>query len=1011
MRAALLLLLAAPVWAQKAPGASVLARTFELRAFSDDSAADGVTDFKGETSIFSTDDRVDFLGAYADYAASFFGDPGLDTPVVTGAEAREAVAAIKPQPLPPVRTRLPLSRWRFVGAPTEDGRTARAGALARYGRTDGLDVQDGGLVWMEASTASWDLPTQAWRAKVEWRARLDAPGRAAFTLSDRGRVPSATVGFGPDGRLFYTTAGDTLTGPAYVPGRWHRFSVFLDFGQADRKEPVRYTLRVDGQTVADAVPMERVVTGGPGYAETFSSVGRFNTFAVRGPAGLALDDVVAVGYLLTGRDNYPFTSETVLDEPFEPAPDTTGWTGLAFDDGAWDESALPVAWGSERHADEALLLRTVVAVPDGLGGPGVERAVLRVEAVWPSATLYVNGLKVAHLVGQVPREIDVTAALRPGRPNVLAVRVDPFMLTQDVGEVHPHSLLDFHTAWFAGRMSLDLTARTTLDHPFAYVTDLGGDGQPLRLRTEATVDGRGATGPAELVVRVAPWFPDEGPVVAEGRASLTLTGEAEQPVGLMLDVSEPQLWTPDRPALYRVEYVLEREGRPVDGAVVTTGLRTVSQEGGTFRLNGEPAMLNGAGVMGFRGPVDSLAVNLFYPRPEWLATEILQVKAGDGNMMRVHVHGWEFPAENTNDPRLPEMADQLGLMLIWGTPAWVRTGWTWRQIDFEAYPYYVRQVRNHPSIVMWEIANHTQSFKGKPASESNAYIRTAYETVWPVDPSRLVSFNSFIRHFHYANDAGTLDYEGNPMVPDPAWTAPGVTRGNQDAPTGYGNDWSVLRQWPADDTAHDRQDFLDSPDRAYFNFEHEESAAQANWTLTRGTPAHRVLSYEHRYDEGSIGRRLTTEEWRESQAWQAFSAWEATKKQRLLDVDGFSWISLHGGPNTGTYMKPFIDLGGHAKLAFYTHAMAVRPVTAGSADVDVVYGPGDRITPVVMNLGPARTVDVEVTVRSLAGATVARQSYRAVALGAGRTATPLAPFRPGVPTEGTYAVEYAVTGS
>lgn len=414
--------------------------------------------------------------------------------------------------------------------------------------------------------------------------------------------------------------------------------------------------------------------------------------------------------------------------------------------------------------------------------------------------------------------------------------------------------------------------------------------------------------------------------------------------------------------------------------------------------------------MGFRGPADSLAVNLFYPPATWLAKEILQVQRGDGNMMRVHVHGWEFASENTNDPRLPEMADQLGLMLIWGTPAWIRTGWSWRQVDFESLPHYMRQVRNHPSIVVWEVANHTQSFKGNPVSESNEYVRTAYETVRPVDPTRLISYNSFIRHLHYANDDGTVDYQGNPMTPDPAWTAPGVTRGNQDSPTGYGRPWSALRAWPGGDgTAHDRQSFLDSPDRAYFNFEHEESIAQPNWSLLRGEPYAGIFSYEHRYDEGSIGRRLTSDEWRESQAWQAFSAWESTKKQRMLGSDGFSWISLHGGPNTGTYMKPFIDVEGHAKLAFYTRAMAVRPLTAGSADVDVVYGPADEVAPVVLSLGPARTVDVEVAVQTLAGDEVDRQRYASVALPDGRGAVRLDAWRPQVPTPGTYVVAYTVT--
>ena len=56
-----------------------------------------------------------------------------------------------------------------------------------------------------------------------------------------------------------------------------------------------------------------------------------------------------------------------------------------------------------------------------------------------------------------------------------------------------------------------------------------------------------------------------------------------------------------------------------------------------------------------------------------------------------------------------------------------------------------------------------------------------------------------------------------------------------------------------------------------------------------------------------------------------------------------------------TYKKPLIDFMDHAKLAFWTNKMIFQPTVAGSHNVDVVYGPEDAITPVVMqyylNLG------------------------------------------------------------
>ncbi len=265
---------------------------------------------------------------------------------------------------------------------------------------------------------------------------------------------------------------------------------------------------------------------------------------------------------------------------------------------------------------------------------------------------------------------------------------------------------------------------------------------------------------------------------------------------------------------------------------------------------------------------------------------------------------------------------------------------------------------------------------------------------------------SYIHRLKYANDAGTIDHQGNPITPAPEWTAPMVTRGNQDSYMGYGREWTVLRKAPDFEYRPYLQEYLNNDQRAYFNFEHEESIGQPNWNLAKGKPWYQLQSYEWDYDTGSIGRRLTEEEWLESQGWQAFSAYEAMKKQRLLDYDGFSWCCLHGGMNTVTYKKPLIDFLGHAKLAYYANRMAFQNTLAGSDNVDVVYGPHDIISPVVLNLGPARTLNLTIVVRDMTSKEIHRKEYRKVQVPEGRTVTALEGFRPDYPEDGYYAIEY-----
>ena len=219
-------------------------------------------------------------------------------------------------------------------------------------------------------------------------------------------------------------------------------------------------------------------------------------------------------------------------------------------------------------------------------------------------------------------------------------------------------------------------------------------------------------------------------------------------------------------------------------------------------------------------------------------------------------------------------------------------------------------------------------------------------------------------------------------------------------------DWSGAQGWRE---AGYRTDYLNSRERAYFDFENEESIGQPNWTLRKGKPSYQIKSYELKYDVGSIGRQLTVGEWQESQAWQAFSAFEAYKKKRWLDYDGLAWCTLHGGGNTATYQKPLIDYYGHAKLAYHAVKMALQNTLAGSDNVDVVYGPDDEIEPVIMHLGEEKNVAVKVTVKDLQGNVIHEKRYENVSLQSGRTVKKLRPLK-GINLEGYYMIQYEVIG-
>ena len=93
---------------------NVLSQSFELRYVTSDPKANGETDYKGATEWMTTDQRIEYLNHWQQYASKYFGDEGLNQQVVSNEEVAEAMKRLKPQPLPEVRQKMVLDEWRSL---------------------------------------------------------------------------------------------------------------------------------------------------------------------------------------------------------------------------------------------------------------------------------------------------------------------------------------------------------------------------------------------------------------------------------------------------------------------------------------------------------------------------------------------------------------------------------------------------------------------------------------------------------------------------------------------------------------------------------------------------------------------------------------------------------------------------------------------------------------------------------------------------------------------------------
>jgi len=948
--------------------AQLAQETFELRYFTNDPRANGETDFKGETEWMNTNQRIRFLNDYADYASRFFKDPDFDKKIVNDKEIHDVLDQLKPQPATNIRRTISLDGWKASGY--KEGEEAESekylGAWLSY---KGTKLSDGSLI-MNSATVKRDIDTLTWRFRFNADIKVEEGKVTIAFCKYQKKVISVTVSrnevnvLSADKMLHQKTDGNG------------RIKVEIEGDFTHR----RFNLILNDKKVFDFIPM----------ADTTATSA--TEFLMQSNGQVILDDLFLMNYAPLENVRVPYFSTVVLDEDFEKKTDVEGWQKFDFDDSQWKEVDLPSAHGGIREKEEDYYLRKKIHVNE------FEKATLKFETIDPGGEVWVNDHVVAVINNRRPVTIDITRFLNPYSDNILAVRVYPYRIKYPMG----HTPADHYTGWFLGRGSLLLTNKCMIRDVLVntlQTSDSAKQANHVIIQYEGRFYFHGS-----IEINYYPWFPEEGKKVASVSQKIDVKPRMKNQFEVQLSVPHPDLWSSDSPCLYRVEVILkDQDGNAIDDFMTTTGIRTLDQKDGDLFVNGKREMLNGAQIMGFRTPIETISKNSRCAPPDKAVEELLMIKKMGGNLLRMHVHAEKDTTDGINDPRYAEWADQLGIYLIWQTSGWERQSEAWH-VDFEGYPQYMRQVYNHPAIVLWEAGNHPNLFKEHDLADTQDYVKKIYNVIYAADSSRLISPTSYWEYTQYGNYDGTLDYQGNKIKAVPEFMAKNNTRGGQDAYTGYGRTWTDLRKAPSSWAGS----CLAAHDKAYFNFEHEESIGQPNWNLCKGKPWYLLQSYEWYYDEGSIGRKLTVAEWKASQAWQAFSAWESMKKQILLGYDGFSWCTLHGGANMGTYKKPLTDNLGHAKLAFYANKMVFQRTWGGSDNVDVVYGPEDKIRPVINHLGDEQTVDVLVQLKTVKGKVIDEKKFKNLTLNDRHSFTYLDSFRFKRVPEGIYVVGYKV---
>ncbi|WP_404952740.1 beta-glucuronidase [Streptomyces sp. 147326] len=366
------------------------------------------------------------------------------------------------------------------------------------------------------------------------------------------------------------------------------------------------------------------------------------------------------------------------------------------------------------------------------------RIVLRFDSATHRAVVWLDDTEVAaHEGGYTPFEADLTDLVEPGAEHRVTVVVDNTLTWQSIPPGYVEQTPDgprqryFHDFFnYAGlhrSVWLYTTPRTHIDD-ITVTTRLAG--------STGTVDYRIHTvGDEEHEVRVVLRDAD-GTEVAQAAGP---TGE--------LTVEDVHPWRPGEGYLYQLRAELRGVGEELaDVYELPVGVRTVAVEGSRFLINGEPFYFTGFGkhedspVRG-KGHDDAFMVHDF-ALLEWLGANSFRTSHypyAEEVLEYADRHGIVVIGETAAVGLNAELGATLA-GAVFSTFSDDTVNAATQEVHRQAVQEMIERDKNHPSVVIWSIANEPES----TTAASRSYFEPLVDHARRLDPSRPLGFANFM---------------------------------------------------------------------------------------------------------------------------------------------------------------------------------------------------------------------------------------------------------------------------
>jgi beta-glucuronidase len=368
-----------------------------------------------------------------------------------------------------------------------------------------------------------------------------------------------------------------------------------------------------------------------------------------------------------------------------------------------------------------------------------QRIFLRVYSANYAAKVWVNGTLLGeHLGGHLPFAFEVSSHAHPGAANLIVIRVENLQKPDRVPPARPPEGRSFFNGFPA--TTYDFFPYAGIHRQVALYTCPQTYIEDIHVTTE--IDGR--DGVVKLAAQASHGWNGAGRAVIEtgsGGAVAADLNFANGEAHAELRLPSARLWSPDHPNLYPLKVELLEGGKPVDSYRIEIGVRTFAVSGEQLLLNGEPIKLRGFGkhedfLLHGKG-LDHAQLVRDYELLKWVGA----------NSYRTSHYPYSEEAM--------ELADRYGILIIDEIPAvglnfseseqYVQA---WTKMAASQLRSLVARDKNHPSVVMWSLANEPMA--GNPLSPQkpspstvaagDRYFSQLVGLAHKLDPTRPVTY-------------------------------------------------------------------------------------------------------------------------------------------------------------------------------------------------------------------------------------------------------------------------------